>query len=305
MKKYVPVLFLLLVKTASASSPQNVALSGKATQIDTYDGLGAASNAIDGNRESIYSRNSCSHTSTTTNPWWRVDLGDIYTITSITIVNRGDCCKERLNGGEIRVGNSLHNNGNDNPIVARISHITTLETFPMSGRVEGRYVNVFLPGKDKYLTLCEVEIYGFKQNVALSGKATQIDTYDGLGAASNAIDGNRESIYSRNSCSHTSTTTNPWWRVDLGDIYTITSITIVNRGDCCKERLNGGEIRVGNSLHNNGNDNPIVARISHITTLETFPMSGRVEGRYVNVFLPGKDKYLTLCEVEIYGFKRK
>ncbi len=26
-----------------------------------------------------------------------------------------------------------------------------------------------------------------------------------------------------------------------------------------------------------------------------------MEGRYVNLFIPGDSKYLTLCEVEVYG----
>ena len=103
-----------------------------------------------------------------------------------------------------------------------------------------------------YMHWCDLTV-----NVALRGQATQIDTYNHLGAASNAIDGNRDSIYYSNSCTHTFTTTDPWWRVDLRDSYAITSITVVNRGDCCQERLDGAEIRVGNSLVNNGNDNPV------------------------------------------------
>ncbi|KAK7878046.1 hypothetical protein WMY93_031296 [Mugilogobius chulae] len=73
-------------------------------------------------------------------------------------------------------------------------------------------------------------------NVALGGTATQIDTFDDRGVASNAIDGNREAVY--------------------GD-FTITSVTVVNRGDCCAHRLNGAQIRIGNSLENNGNNNPV------------------------------------------------
>ncbi|XP_055020141.1 uncharacterized protein LOC129411886 [Boleophthalmus pectinirostris] len=302
-----PVLFLLIVETASASTI-NLALTGEATQIDTYNELGAASNANDGNCDSIYYHKSCTHTFTTTDPWWRVDLKNPHFVTSITITNRGDCCPERLDGAEIRVGNSLDNNGNNNKLVATISHIGqgSSEKFIVCPPTEGRYVNVFLPGTDKYLTLCEVEVYGeadAKVNLALTGEATQIDTYNELAAASNAIDGNRNSIYYDNSCTHTATTTNPWWRVDLKDPYFVTSITITNRGDCCAQRLDGAEIRVGNSLDNNGNSNKLVATISHIGqgSSEKFIVCPPTEGRYVNVFLPGTDKYLTLCEVEVYG----
>ncbi|KAK7878044.1 hypothetical protein WMY93_031294 [Mugilogobius chulae] len=302
-------LLLLLVETASVSAQVNVAPHGEATQIDTYNELGAASNAIDGHRTSIYYSKSCSHTATTTDPWWRVDLREYYMITSITITNRGDCCAHRLDGAQIHIGNSLENNGNNNPVVATISHILEgrSKTFTLLEPVEGRYVNVFLPGTDKYLTLCEVEVYGQLKrpvNWAIRGEATQIDSYEKFGDASNAINGNRDSDWAHGSCSHTGTTNNPWWRVDMREPFMITSITITNRGDCCAERLDGAQIRVGNSLDNNGNNNPVVATVSHIAAgvSQSFPFAKPVEGRYVNVFLPGgKDKYLTLCEVEVYG----
>ncbi|KAI9999871.1 hypothetical protein NQD34_011714 [Periophthalmus magnuspinnatus] len=308
---YFPVLFLLLVETAPSSAQLNLALRGEATQIDTWDDLGDASNAIDGNRESNYKKRSCTHTSSNTAPWWRLDLHETYAITSIIITNRGDCCPERLDGAEIRVGNCLDNNGNNNPLVATISHIEqgSSKTFTLSQPVKGRYVNVFQPGNN-FLTLCEVEVYGKKDetednvNLALRGEATQIDTWDDLGDASNAIDGNRESNYKKRSCTHTSSNTAPWWRLDLHETYAITSIIITNRGDCCPERLDGAEIRVGNSLDNNGNNNPLVATISHIEqgSSKNFTLSEPVKGRYVNVFQPGNN-FLTLCEVEVYGKK--
>uniref|UniRef100_A0A3B4BFC0 Fucolectin tachylectin-4 pentraxin-1 domain-containing protein n=1 Tax=Periophthalmus magnuspinnatus TaxID=409849 RepID=A0A3B4BFC0_9GOBI len=143
----------------------NVALAGKANQSSTMHELGVAQHAIDGNRDPIYPHLSCTHTDLSTNPWWRVDLQKPYYVTFITITNRKDCCAQRLDGAEIRVGNSLDNNGNNNPLVATISHIPSgvSKTFKVTGAVEGRYVNVFLPGADKYLTLCEVEVYGYQQ----------------------------------------------------------------------------------------------------------------------------------------------
>ncbi|CAL9706047.1 unnamed protein product [Knipowitschia caucasica] len=304
---------LLCLSVGAVSARENLALGGNATQIDTYNELGAASNAIDGKRESIYYLNSCTHTYTTSDPWWRVDLGEACWVTSISVTNRGDCCAERLDGAQIRVGNSLDNNGNSNHLVATIISIAQgqTENFSFTEPVQGRYVNVFLPGTNKYLTLCEVEVYGNKgedpgqANLALNGQATQIDTYNELGAASNAIDGKRESIYSMNSCTHTYTTSDPWWRVDLGEACWVTSISVTNRGDCCAERLDGAQIRVGNSLDNNGNSNHLVQTIAHIPggTTQTYSLPNPVEGRYVNVFLPGTNKYLTLCEVEVYGIQ--
>ena len=43
------------------------------------------------------------------NPWWRVDLRQVEPVNEVYIVNRGDCCGDRLNPFEIRVGKTkLH-----------------------------------------------------------------------------------------------------------------------------------------------------------------------------------------------------
>ena len=50
------------------------------------------------------------------NPWWMVDLKASYWIGQIVITNRGDCCGDRLDGAEIRVGNSQKNGGSSNAL---------------------------------------------------------------------------------------------------------------------------------------------------------------------------------------------
>ncbi|XP_071234909.1 uncharacterized protein [Salvelinus alpinus] len=280
----------------------NVVVKGVATQSSLY-GDGQANNAIDGNRESNYHKMSCTHTAQETNPWWRVDLLDVYRVTAVSITNRGDCCSERLNDAEIRIGNSLENNGINNPRCVVISHIPAGETNTFQcNEMDGRYVVVVIPGQNKILTLCEVEVYGTPAvNVVVKGVATQSSLY-GDGQANNAIDGNRESNYHKMSCTHTAQETNPWWRVDLLDVYRVTAVSITNRGDCCSERLNDAEIRIGNSLENNGINNPRCVVISHIPAGETNTFQcNEMDGRYVVVVIPGQNKILTLCEVEVYG----
>ncbi|KAJ8354158.1 hypothetical protein SKAU_G00217250 [Synaphobranchus kaupii] len=281
----------------------NIATGRRATQSTQWDRFGDANNAIDRKRQGVYLRGSCSHTKAETNPWWRVDLQQSRNITSVAITNREDCCSERINGAEIHIGNSLENNGNDNPVCAVIPYIPAgqTRTYQCHG-MEGRYISIVLPGKEKYLTLCEVEVKSSAphENVALRGKASQSSQYDGLTQAQNAIDGNHNTHYRSRSCTHTQQQANPWWRVDLLCVYRVTSVTITNRGDCCSERLNGAEIRIGSSMENNGNNNPVCAVVSTIPSGEsmTFHCHG-MEGRYVNVILPGSLKYLALCEVEV------
>ena len=62
--------------------------------------------AIDGNRASIWNQRSCTHTKRDLNPWWRVDLRTAYKVNYVKITNRKDCCANRINGAEIRIGNS-------------------------------------------------------------------------------------------------------------------------------------------------------------------------------------------------------
>ncbi|XP_071234915.1 fucolectin-1-like, partial [Salvelinus alpinus] len=109
---------------------------------------------------------------------------------------------------------------------------------------------------------------------------------------------NRESDYYKRSCTHTEQQTNPWWRVDLLYVYRVTAVTITNRGDSA-ERLDGAEIRIGNSLENNGIRNPSCAVITTIPAGETNTFQcNEMEGKYVVEVIPGQNKILTLCEVK-------
>lgn len=62
---------------------------------------------MDGIKGTDIFQDKCTHTFGTTgstNPWWRVDLEELLPVSEIYILNRGDCCGDRLNGFEIRVG---------------------------------------------------------------------------------------------------------------------------------------------------------------------------------------------------------
>ncbi|XP_067217491.1 uncharacterized protein [Chanodichthys erythropterus] len=304
------ILFLTLTGLCVADSKGNLALNAKAMQSSLGHALGDAQHAVDGNRDSDYFKSSCTHTKTEFNPWWRVDLGNIYSVSNVTITNRGDCCKERLRGAQIRVGNSLDNNGNDNELVATL--LTVLDgtqTFSFEP-VNGRYVNIYLPGNDEVLTLCEVEVSAVKdtpsyvcnpRNLALGATAVQSSIYE-TAAAQKAVDGNRNSIYSLGSCSHTNADKDPWWRVDLLEVYEVTRVSITNLGVCCAERINGAQIRIGNSLENNGNNNQLAETVVSIPLGETKTFKFKpIKGRYVNIFIPGRNEYLVLCEVEVFA----
>ena len=135
-------------------------------QSSTRDGK-ASSLAVDGNLNPNYA--SCSHTYGQTDPWWRVDLLDPVQVVYLFIVNRWDCCTDRLHNFEIRIGNSLGNNGNSNPQCGGLHSLKNIESkvIPCTSPLIGRYVNIIIPGPNKTLTLCEVQVHGVAGKVTL------------------------------------------------------------------------------------------------------------------------------------------
>ncbi|XP_046698551.1 uncharacterized protein LOC124381178 [Silurus meridionalis] len=281
----------------------NVALKGIATQSSIFGNF-YAKYGIDGNRASSLYSYSCTHTNGLLNSWWRVDLLAVYDISYVIITNRGDAYSERMNGAEIHIGKSLVNNGNNNPRCVVISTIAAGASVNYTCSMRGRYVNVIIPNISQYLTLCEVEVYGYRNptrdNVALRGIATQSSLFSTYGAFF-AIDGSRASNFVSSSCAHTNGQYNAWWRVDLLAVYDISNVIITNRGDAVPTRINGAEIHIGNSLINNGNNNPRCVVISTIPAGASVSYNCNMRGRYVNIIIPNIFQYLTLCEVEVYG----
>uniref|UniRef100_A0A3Q3G2M4 Fucolectin tachylectin-4 pentraxin-1 domain-containing protein n=1 Tax=Labrus bergylta TaxID=56723 RepID=A0A3Q3G2M4_9LABR len=116
------------------------------------------------------------------------------------------------------------------------------------------------------------------QNVALSRTADQSSSHPD-GPARNAVDGNRDPNF---------------------NVYTVTAVMITNRNEF-ENRLDGAEIWIGNSLEDNGAKKSRCAIISHIPKGRTFYFPcNSTEGRYVTVFLPGTEKILSLCDVQVF-----
>ena len=56
--------------------------------------VGYPSKAVDGCYATSYWASGCGCTETNweANPWWSVDLEDVYEIVEVAVTNRGDCC---------------------------------------------------------------------------------------------------------------------------------------------------------------------------------------------------------------------
>uniref|UniRef100_A0A3Q0QSA1 Fucolectin tachylectin-4 pentraxin-1 domain-containing protein n=1 Tax=Amphilophus citrinellus TaxID=61819 RepID=A0A3Q0QSA1_AMPCI len=149
-----PVLFNTLVEPLP-----NVALNKQAVQA-SVGWNGVPSRAVDGCNSGMWNDGCCSHTLGQQNPWWRVDLLAVYKVTAVTIINRQDHCSSCLYGAQILVGNSLVQNGNQNPMCGIIPSFPGTLTYTFQcNEMEGRYINVLLPGSLQYLMLCEVQVF--------------------------------------------------------------------------------------------------------------------------------------------------
>ena len=97
-----------IIEQPPCFSEENLAYLKDTNQSSTYsdaDATGASSNAVDGNSNTNFNAGSCAHTLNEKQPWWRVDLGKVELVNEVYVVNRrGQCCENRLNPFEIRVG---------------------------------------------------------------------------------------------------------------------------------------------------------------------------------------------------------
>ena len=154
------------------------------------------------------------------------------------------------------------------------------------------------------------------QNIALNKPTKQISTFSNdqsLFGASNAVDGNINTI------SHTSDPVPDtvaggfepaWWQVDLEYPFEITSIVIVNRQDCCQDRLNDFWIMLidadGSTVVDEKYITTAVASDNIGTTYTDWALNN--QARYVRIYKPYKDdasseefNFLHLAEVRVYG----
>ncbi len=95
---------------------------------------------------------------------------------------------------------------------------------------QARFVRVELPGKEKILSLAEVQVFSGGKNVA-QGKAAKQSSTTFAGAAAYAVDGNTDGKFDVKSTTHTASEENPWWEVDLGEVQAVERVAVWNRTD--------------------------------------------------------------------------
>ncbi|XP_013415420.1 uncharacterized protein LOC106177245 [Lingula anatina] len=161
----------------------NLAKGKPANQSSTYHTCDARL-AVDGNYDDVLSHGSCSNTNGGQGQWWLVDLETTARVAGVIITNRGDCCSDRLNNFEVRVGTSYENNSSftQYKLCASYPGVAPVGTTSLScgSPLRGRYVLIIKVGSDySYLQLCEVEVHGISsattfQQVAADARASLV-----------------------------------------------------------------------------------------------------------------------------------
>jgi len=90
--------------------------------------------------------------------------------------------------------------------------------------------------------------------------------------------------------------------VDLGQVRAVTAVKIWNRGDCCSDRLQGFDVRIGNSASSYSTATVcFTGGTAPLTSPYTVQVDCEGSGRYLYIGVPGSTDPLSLCEVEVYG----
>jgi hypothetical protein len=124
------------------------------------------------------------------------------------------------------------------------------------------------------------------------------------GDSRRAVDGIVDGAFSTKSVSHTLKDENPWWQVDLGNVYKIDKIQVFNRTDCCVGRLNGAKVMVSDWPFTG--DPMQVLKGDGISRFDIGKAKPKNEllinktGQFVRIQLPRSD-YLHLAEVVVFG----
>eukprot|EP00239_Pterosperma_sp_CCMP1384_P003921 CAMPEP_0197845570 /NCGR_PEP_ID=MMETSP1438-20131217/2486_1 /TAXON_ID=1461541 /ORGANISM="Pterosperma sp., Strain CCMP1384" /LENGTH=1053 /DNA_ID=CAMNT_0043456915 /DNA_START=264 /DNA_END=3422 /DNA_ORIENTATION=+ len=135
-----------------------------------------------------------------------------------------------------------------------------------------------------------------EENLSEGKTATQSATSHNA-TALRAVDGNDSGDWAHHSCVHSPSTTDPWWKVDLETSSNITKVAIMQRWGF-GSRIAGALILISNT-DDLANATTCAGPLPSFDGKREFDCVG--DARYVWVQIPGSEKVLNFCEVEVYG----
>lgn len=293
-----------------------------ATQSSTGSG-GSAPRAIDGNYDGNFSFRSVTHTGNQANSWWQVDLGGDFEVQQVVLFNRtGGEAPKRLSNFRVSVLDSAGNEVFGRDYFTLEGSVQGHLVVGLEAPVLGRTVRVSLLGYnllgDGVLSLAEVEVMssasgqpnatplGYLTNWTQEPGVTaaQSSTLHGA-AASRAIDGNRDGIFSNGSVTHTADTEGSWWEVDLGADRSVMRVGLYNRTGGAQIRLSNYRIVALDSAGLEVAHEDFYLEEGFAPCFSKWDLPTGITARKVRIELLGPnradDHVLSLAEVEVLG----
>lgn len=166
----------------------------------------------------------------------------------------------------------------------------------------------FLNNKERLLVMANNKNSMNRKGRIISRRkpVAQSSRYDNIGTGDKIVDGNKSTDYRSASCGHTKESNYPWFRIDLQKNYYIDRVEVLNRRDCCADRLINLNVMVTEQkfddpllIDTNDRCGSELNRPGKPGELIKMNCSNRY-GRYVTVFLNKKYSILNICEVEVF-----
>ncbi|MEM7132887.1 MAG: SdrD B-like domain-containing protein [Chloroflexota bacterium] len=167
-----------------AEVPENLALTGTASQSSIWDGCGGcgAHLGIDGNIHTSLSGANMIVTNADNMPWWQVDLGSVRSISDIIVYGRSDVpWTNQVIGAYVLVSDTPFTGGTNlaaNRAEADFEHQLTATTETVPANLAGRYVRIH-HSINTNLTLGEIQVLEGADPGAITGVAFQDMDTDG------------------------------------------------------------------------------------------------------------------------------
>jgi hypothetical protein len=183
------------------------------------------------------------HSSIANNSNFLIDLGGIYTINQVDLMNRMDCCWERINGVKVQLLDNFGNLVYEYSVFTNFMRIPLYRNRKITSNV--RYVEILSgTGPDSYLQLSQVVVRDQRGVNVAKSRNTWSSHPPGWGTkTSTAVDGN-ESPRGYPNIFHSSPPNKTTFTVDLGSDVNVESVELYNRSDCCWERMKGVVVRL-------------------------------------------------------------
>jgi hypothetical protein len=278
------------------------------SQLDALATYGV-SKLYDGSNEeeSFIGLDRCYHSASIVNPWVELYLDGRYKITDVNVLNRGDAAPERWNGVKIFVCDDGECE------LCGMGEFGSIGSWQMTRCDYAMYGDTIrITHTNQYLQMCEVQIKGIGapklpeylrsgQKVIPVGGAQKDQL--GLWDYTKIYDGGVNTNINGNECYHSGSAT-PWVELFFDDYYTITKVSLLNRGDAAPARARYTRVLVcdGPSTAQHRSDCKQCGINEAIGAGEWLPITCQLNafGDRLRIELPAE--YLQICEIDIEGF---